>query len=203
LRYLIARSAETIPRPAVPPLALLAAVVATALVAFGGRYGYHRDELYFLAAGDRLEWGYVDQGPLTPAIAGLMDTVAPESLVALRLPSALATAATVFLTGMIARELGGASRAQFIAAACTAVGAVFLTTGHLLSTTTFDLLAWPAITWICVRAIRTGDDRLWLLAGFVLGVALLNKPLPAFLAAGLLVGVAIAGPRRLLRSPWV
>jgi DNA-binding transcriptional LysR family regulator len=45
----------------------------------------------------------------------------------------------------------------------------------------------------------TGDRRSWLVAGVVLGVGLLNKPLPAFLAAGMLAGIAIAGPRRLLR----
>jgi 4-amino-4-deoxy-L-arabinose transferase-like glycosyltransferase len=54
-----------------------------------------------------------------------------------------------------------------------------------------------------VRAVRSGDDRLWLVAGVVLGVALNNKPLPAFLALGLLAGVVIAGPRRLLRSRYV
>jgi 4-amino-4-deoxy-L-arabinose transferase-like glycosyltransferase len=78
-----------------------------------------------------------------------------------------------------------------------------LFTGHLLSTSTFDLLAWTLLVWLCVRAIRTDSDRLWLVAGVVLGIGLLNKPLPAFLAAGMLAGVLIAGPRRLLRNPYV
>ena len=80
---------------------------------------------------------------------------------------------------------------------------VVLFSGHLLSTSTFDLLVWTAITWLVVRAVRTGDDRLWLVAGVVLGIGLLNKPLPAFLALGMLAGVAISGPRRLLRNPSV
>jgi 4-amino-4-deoxy-L-arabinose transferase-like glycosyltransferase len=177
--------------------------VAGVLVAASGGYGYHRDELYFIAAGERLAWGYPDQGPVTPLIARAMEELAPGSLTMLRLPSALATGCLVLLTGLLARELGGGRRAEALAAACAAVGVVFLFTGHLLSTTTFDLLAWTALTFIAIRAVRTGDDRLWLPAGVVLGVALLNKPLPAFLAAGLLIGVAIAGPGRLLRSRWV
>ena len=80
---------------------------------------------------------------------------------------------------------------------------IVLFTGHTLSTSTFDLLVWAAVTWLAVRAIRTGQDRLWLLAGAVLGVGLLNKPLPVFLAAGLLAALALCGPRRLLRSRHV
>jgi 4-amino-4-deoxy-L-arabinose transferase-like glycosyltransferase len=182
---------------------LTAGAVALVLVAFASGYGYHRDELYFLAAGERLDWAYADQGPLTPLIARAMSELAPDSLTVLRLPSALAAGATVLLTGLLARELGGRRRAQSIAAACAAVAVIVLFTGHLLSTSSFDLLVWTALTWLVVRAIRTGDDRLWPIAGVVLGIGLLNKPLPAFLALGMLVGVAIAGPRRLLANPYV
>jgi 4-amino-4-deoxy-L-arabinose transferase-like glycosyltransferase len=185
-------------------LVVLAAVAVTlVLAAFASGYGYHRDELYFLAAGQHLDWGYADQGPVTPLIARAMSELAPDSLTVLRLPSALAAGITVLLTGLLARELGGRRRAEWIAVTCAAVAVIVLFTGHLLSTSTFDLLVWAALTWLAVRAVRTGDDRLWLIAGVVLGVGLLNKPLPAFLALGMLAGVAIAGPRRLLRNPYV
>jgi 4-amino-4-deoxy-L-arabinose transferase-like glycosyltransferase len=185
--------------PAVP----LAVLTAALLVAFAGRYGYHRDELYFIVAGEHLAWAYADQGPLTPLIARAMEELAGGSLTVLRIPSALMTGAIVLLTGLLARELGGSRRAEAIAAGCAAVGVVFLSAGHLLSTTTFDLLAWTLVVHLVVRAMRCGDDRLFLVAGVVLGLGLLNKPLPAFLALGLLAGVAVAGPRRLIRSPWV
>jgi len=121
----------------------------------------------------------------------------------LRLPAAVAAGLIVLLTGLLARELGGSRRAEWLGAACAAVGVIVLFTGHLLNTSTFDLLVWTTLTWLAVRAVRTGDDRLWLVAGVVLGLGLLNKPLPAFLAVGMLAGVAIAGPRRLLRNPYV
>jgi len=183
--------------------ALVAAGTTVLLVAFASGYGYHRDELYFLAAGKHLAWAYADQGPLTPLIARAMDEIARDSLTALRLPSALASGATVLITGLLARELGGSRRAELLAASCAAVASIVLFTGHLLSTSTIDLLAWTSLSLVAVRAVRTGEDRLWLAAGVVLGVALLNKPLPAFLALGLLAGVALAGPRRLLRNPYV
>ncbi len=173
------------------------------LVVLSAGYGYHRDELYFVAAGKHLAFGYVDQGPVTPLIARAMTAIAPDSLTVLRIPAALAAGLTVLLTGLLVRELGGTRRAQSIAAACAAAASIVLFTGHLLSTSTFDLLVWTAVTWLAIRAVRKREDRLWLVAGAVLGIGLMNKPLPAFLALGLLVGVAVSGPRRLLRNRYV
>jgi 4-amino-4-deoxy-L-arabinose transferase-like glycosyltransferase len=181
----------------------VAGAVAVLLAVFAGGYGYHRDELYFLEAGNHLAWGYADQGPLTPLIAHVMNALAPGSLTVLRLPSALMAGAIVLVTGLTAFELGAGRRAQLIAASCAAVASVVLVVGHLLSTSTFDLLAWSVVTWLAARVIRTGDQRLWLAAGFVAGLALLNKPLIAFLLLALAVGAVVAGPRRLLRSGWL
>lgn len=185
------------------PLLITAGAVVAALVLSAGRYGYHRDELYFLRAGRHLDWGYVDQPPLTPLMARLISAIAPESLTALRLPSALAAGLVVLLTGLIARELGAPRRAQLLAAACMAVSALLLAVGHLLSTATFDLLAWTAISWLVVRVLLGGDQRLWLAIGLLAGVALLNKTLVAFLAVSLVIAVLVAGPRDILRSRWL
>jgi 4-amino-4-deoxy-L-arabinose transferase-like glycosyltransferase len=182
---------------------VIAAAVTVLLIGFASGYGYHRDELYFLAAGHHLDWTYADQGPMTPLIARAMSEIDAGSLTVLRMPSALAAGITVLLTGLLAHELGGSRRAEAIAAACSAVAVIVLFSGHLLSTSTFDLLAWTAVIWLVIRAVRTGDDRLWPVGGAVLGLGLLNKPLPAFLAAGLLAGVAVSGPRRLFRNPRV
>lgn len=192
------RIAGAIPRSVVA----LAAAVGVVELVFASRYGYHRDELYFLAAGRHLDWSYADQGPLTPLIARGMSAIASGSLTVLRIPSALAAAAIVVVTAALAREFGGSPRAQTIAAGCAAVSSIVLFDGHLLSTSTIDLLVWTVLTWLVVRAVSTGEDWLWLVAGFVLGVGLLNKPLPAFLAVALLAGLVLTGPRRLLRSRY-
>jgi hypothetical protein len=182
-------------------LVALAAGVAALLVATAHRYGYHRDELYFLRAGREPAFGYVDQPPLTPLLARAMDTVLPGSLTGLRLPSALAAALVVLLTGLIARELGGGRGAQLLAAASMGVSAVLLAVGHLLSTTTFDLLAWTALTLLLVRGLRDGGP-VWLAAGAAAGLALQNKSLPLVLLAGVVAGVLAVGPRAALASRW-
>lgn len=203
------------PAPASPPGAppevgargrgpwLVSAATTVTLVLLAGRYGYHRDELYFLLAGRHLDWGYVDQGPLVPALARLLDTIAPGNLVVLRTPSALLAGVAVLLVAAIARELGGGRGAQTFAAVLAALSGIVLASGHLLSTTTVDLLVWLAAVWCAVRLLRTGDSRWALGIGLALGVGMLSKLLPALLAVGLIAGVLIAGPRRLLRDRWV
>jgi hypothetical protein len=202
----VTRSETAVDRVARPPVAWapLGAVgiaVALLLLAFAGRYGYSRDELYFLRAGRELAFGYVDQPPLTPLLARAMDELFPGSLVGLRLPSALAAGLLVLVTGLIARELGGGRTAQLLAAASMAVSSVLLIASHLLTTTTVDLLAWTALSWLLVRALRDGGP-VWLVTGAVAGVALQNKVQPVFLLAAVVLGVLAVGPRPALRSPW-
>jgi 4-amino-4-deoxy-L-arabinose transferase-like glycosyltransferase len=118
----------------------IAAAQFALLVATSTRYGYHRDEMYFIAAGSHPAFGYPDQPPLVPLLSWAMHELGPGSLLVLRLPSALVAVATTVLAGVIAREIGD-RRAQVIAAACTASSGFALAVGHFVTTTTFDLLS--------------------------------------------------------------
>ena len=181
----------------------VAGAVTVVLLGFAGRYGYHRDELYFLLCGRHLAWGFVDQPPLTPAIARLTDLIAPGNLVVLRTPSALIAGGSVLLVALIAREVGGGRAAQVLAAVLAATSGMVLAACHLLSTTTPDLPVWLAVILLTLRILRTGDTRWAPLIGLVCGVGLLNKYLVGLLVVGLATGVLIAGPRRLLRDRWL
>ena len=186
-----------------PALLGTAGLVVVALAVTAGRYGYHRDELYFIAAGAHPALGYPDQPPLTPLLAWAMNALVPQSLTVLRIPAMVAGALTTIATGLMAREFGGRARAQWLAAACWGVGAVCLVTGHFLSTTTGDVCA-TAIASLCVvRLLRTGDLRWWAPAGFVVGVGLLNKSWIAVVLALVLLSLAVLGPRDALRSRWL
>jgi hypothetical protein len=184
-------------------LLLVAAAPVTLLLAVSGRYGYHRDELYFLAAGRHLAWGYPDQPPFVPFLARAVSAIAPGSLVALRTPSAIGMAAVVVMTGLTAREFGASRAGQLIAAGSMAVAAFLLGAGHLLSTSTFVLVTWTVLMLLVVRILRTGNDRMWVVAGVVAGWGLLDSDLMAFLMGGLVVGLLITGPRRVFASPWI
>lgn len=195
-------SAKSYLRSDAGPL-VAAGAVFVLLVAVSGRYGYHRDELYFLAAGRHLAWGYADQPPFVPALARLMSAIAPGSLPVLRLPSALASAADVLITARLAREFGASRGGQTLAAVAMATAPFVLGAGHLTSTATFQLLAWTTVLYLVVRVLRTGNDRLFVVTGVVAGIGLMDNDLLAFLLIGLGVGVLISGPRRMFRSPWL
>jgi 4-amino-4-deoxy-L-arabinose transferase-like glycosyltransferase len=172
------------------------------LLATAGRYGYHRDELYFIAAGAHPAFGYPDQPPLVPLLSHAMQVVAPGSLIALRLPSALIASSTVVVAALICRELGGTTRAQVIATACTAASAFALATGHFVTTTTADLLTTTLLLWLVVRAVAIGSSRPMLWAGVVVGLGAQAKPQVALVAVVLVAALALVGPRRLLLSLW-
>lgn len=195
-------SAKSYLRSDAGPL-IAAGVVFALLVAVSGRYGYHRDELYFLAAGHHLAWGYPDQPPFVPALAHVMSWIGPGSLPVLRLPSAIASAADVLIAARLAREFGATRGAQTLAAVAMATAPFVLGSGHLTSTATFDLTAWTALLYLVVRILRTGNDRLFVIAGVIAGVGLMDNALVAFLLAGLGIGILISGPRALFRSPWL
>ncbi|MFE7745961.1 ArnT family glycosyltransferase [Nocardia sp. NPDC057455] len=189
-----------------PPFALggvgaVASLGALALLVSIGRYGFFGDELYFVAAGRRLAVGYADQGPLLPAIARTMDLLAPDSLVALRLPAVLITVAAVVVTAQIAREFGGARPAQVLAAAAYATSPFLLVQGDQLATNTIDTALWVVVSWLVVRWVRTRHDGLLMAAALVTAVDMQVKWLIPFFWIALAVGVAIYGPRELLRRP--
>src|SRR3954467_5998156 len=100
-----------------PALVLYLAVAKLVLhLLTASRYGIFRDELYYLACAEHLDWGYVDQPPLIALIAWFARHVFGSSLLGLRLLPAVAGATMVWLTGKLARELGGGRFAQALAA---------------------------------------------------------------------------------------
>ena len=88
---------RNVPAFARVPVLVIAALTALAHLGFAiaGR-GYWLDEVLMLAVGrHHLDWGSADQPPVVPLLAAAADAIAPGSMVALRVPAILATAAAV------------------------------------------------------------------------------------------------------------
>src|ERR1700730_8459559 len=106
------------------------------------RYGYFRDELYYIACARHLDFGYVDLAPLSAFLLRIELILFGSSLFALRIFPAVASALTIALTGMLTRELGG--RAWAITLACTGMlgSLFFLAVGNFYSPNVFEPLFW-------------------------------------------------------------
>jgi Dolichyl-phosphate-mannose-protein mannosyltransferase len=166
-------------------------------------YGYHRDELYYMANGEHLGLGYVDHPPLIGFIAAFIRVALGESLFALRLLPALAAAATVWMASAIVREFGGNRFAQILAAITTMLPPVFLAVFSYLSMNSFDILIWAIGCWVLARILRTGNQRLWVLFGVVMGIGLQNKISVLFLGFGIVVGLLLSRRWEIILSPWL
>jgi hypothetical protein len=190
-------------RPWLAP-AVLAAMAILLHLACGGRYGLFRDELYFVACGKRLAWGYVDQPPLIAAVARLAWWLSDDggSVLVFRLPAMLAHGGTVLVTAALARQLGGGASAMALASAAVAVSAVNLAQGHLLTMNVFEILLWSG-TGLAALQAASGRPPRWLITGALLGLALLTKYSAVFLALALLAGLAATAARRELASRWL
>jgi 4-amino-4-deoxy-L-arabinose transferase-like glycosyltransferase len=188
-----------------PPLAripVVAALVALAavLAAFSDRYDYHRDELYFRML--RPAWGYVDEPPLSPLLVRTLSHVA-DAPWAVRLPATLAAAASVLVVALVTRELGGGRGAQALCAWAYGFAVIPLIFGHVMLTSSLDLLVWPTVTLLIMRALLREQPGWWLAAGAVVGLSTYNKLLVVTLLVALGAGLLACGPRRALWSPWV
>jgi len=190
-----------------PPLSRAVIIVALADVALhlllSTRYGYFRDELYYLACANHLDFGYVDQPPLSILILWLQTALFGTSLPALRLVPALAGGALVFMTGAFAREFGGGRWAQILAAGSVLVAPGLLGIGGFYSMNAIEPLFFIGAAWIVVTIIKSGCDRLWLWFGVLAGLGLENKLSMAFLCFGIAAGLLLTENRKYLLSKWL
>ena len=196
------------PISALPPLAvgILIGLCATKILLhiFTSlrHYGYFRDELYYLDMARHLDWGYVDAAPLV-AVYAKIALLMGGSLTALRVIPALAGAALIALTMLIARELGGGRYAQFLAGLSILLCPAILLTDSLFTMNAFEPLFWMGCIWIVARILRTGDSRLWLWFGVLAGFGLENKHSTLSFGFAITVALLLTHNRREFTRPWI
>jgi hypothetical protein len=180
----------------------LAAFLVHIIVSATTAYGIFRDELYYIACSSHLDWGFVDQPPLSLLLLRLNRALFGESLPALRLMPGLAHAAIVLLSGLLAKELGGKRFAQSLAALCSLFAPAYLGIFDFYSMNSFDILFWALVFLAVVRLLKTGNRSLWLLIGLLAGLGLQNKLSVLFLLFGLGIGLLATRHRRWLLTKW-
>ncbi|MCA1717478.1 MAG: glycosyltransferase family 39 protein [Actinobacteria bacterium] len=167
-----------------------------------GNYGFYRDELYFIAAGERLDLGYVDFPPLVAVASAIARSLFGDSLAALHFFPALASAGVVVLTGLMARELGGGRFAQVLAALASLVAPGILVFGTWLSMDAFDQLFWALAAYVLLLILKWDRPGLWLAFGLVAGLGLLAKVTMLFFGFAVFVALLLTPARKHLLSKW-
>jgi hypothetical protein len=185
-------------------IVLFAALKTIAQASLGSRYGFHRDELQFVADALHLDWGFVAYPPLTPLAGRLALELFGPSLAGLRLFGAIAQSAVIVLAAMMARTLGGGRASQWVSAIFVALAPVSLASSSLFEYVAFDLLWWVFLAWLVTETLTSEDPRWWTATGLVIGLGVETKYSIAMLVAGI-VATTLASPilRRHLKTPWL
>jgi hypothetical protein len=169
----------------------------------GNDYGYFRDELYFLACGEHLAFGYPDHAPLSVWMTKFSRVIFGDSLYAIRFLPALAGALKIVLTGWFVRELGGRHFATLIACLCVLVAPIYLAGDNLLSMNAYESLFWTGCALAYVLAVKRENPRYWLLFGALAGLGLMNKHSMVFFGMAFVVGLLFTQDRKFFAGKFL
>ncbi len=183
-------------------VALLATLTLAFHMATATLYGFFIDELYFLACGQHLAWGFIDMPPLTAFQAWLTRHLFGDSPYSIRLFPSLAGAGLVLLAGVLVRELGGGRFAQIVAALVVAVAPGYLVFCSYLSMNAIEPLIWTGCAIVVVRILKGGDPRWWLVFGLLSGVGLLNKHTMLVFGFSIVMALLLTADRKLMFNRW-
>jgi Dolichyl-phosphate-mannose-protein mannosyltransferase len=172
---------------------------------FNGWYGFghFNDELYYLACAARPAAGYVDHPPLSIWILRAVTSLGGDSTAAIRFLPALAGAASVFLTGLLARRMGGNTLAASLASLCVIAAPVLMVLFGFYSMNSFEVFLWVAFTLVVVIILTEDRRRLWLLAGLIAGLGLENKHTMAVYGFAFFTGLLLSPQRKHFASVWL
>jgi hypothetical protein len=169
---------------------------------FNNRYGYFRDEFDYIICGRHLAWGYVDQPPLVPVLSRMFIGVFGESLRAVRLMPVLAVSATIIVSGLIARELGGKRFAVILTALSVLIAPIYLSNASLLTSNCLEPLLWMGCAYFALLAVQR-NPRYWLWFGVVAGIGMQEKYSIAVFGFGIVVGLLLTAQRRVFLDKWI
>src|SRR5690625_366287 len=189
--------------PARPPIAwrVLIALAGTKLlghltVALITPYELHRDELLYLALGQRLRFWAMDVPPKIAVVANAATATFGDSLFAVRFAPAIIGTAVLMMAVLLARELGGGRLAQSVAGLAILVNPLFLRSATLLQPVVLDQFCWALGLLAIVRIIRSDSVGWWVVLGVSAGLGLLSKLSIVFFGTGVAAAMLLTPQRR-------
>ncbi len=166
-------------------------------------YGFHRDELLHLSVSEHLAWGFMEFPPFIGFIGKLAGLFFDYSLWGTRLFPTIAGIAILIVCCMIAKELGGKSKAILLAGICILAFLPFYRNHTLFQPVAFDQLFWTLGFYFLIKFINSEKKNYLIFLGITLGLGLLTKYTILVWAFGLFIGLFFYKDGALFKDKWL
>jgi hypothetical protein len=120
----------------------------------------------------------------------------------IRIVPAIVTSVIVFIIGLFTVRLGGNKVAVIISTVAFMLSPIFLGINTYYSMNVFDFLFWISSAYVFLRIVQTGNSKLWILLGVVIGFGLLNKTSMLWLCVGIFIGTVFTPLRKDLKTRY-
>jgi hypothetical protein len=165
-------------------------------------YGYHRDEMYYVAIADGFSWSNLDMPPGSPLYLKLFLVLFGHSLKVVHLAAAVCGALVIVFGMLIAKELGGKRYAMVLTGTFLLLSGLIIF-GSLYSYDDPSFVVWAGVFYLLIRMLNGADQRLWLAAGVLMGLGMLTKLTILFLGFSLFVSLWFVPQRNWFKRPWI
>ena len=168
-------------------------------------YGFHRDELLYLAVSERLSVFRNEFPPLIAILGYFKLLISSESLFVVRLLPALAGGAIVLISGLMVREIGGGRFAQLLTGITILFAPLYLRSSTLFQPVIFEQLLWTISCYLVILINNRNNSHLWYVLGVILGFGLLTKFTILIFGFALFIGLLLTSQRHWLyrKEPWL
>ena len=165
-------------------------------------YGYHRDEMYYVAIADGFSFSNWDMPPGSVLYLKLFLVLFGHSLKVVHLAAAVCGAIVMVFGCLIAKELGGRRYAISLTGTVLLFSGLVIF-GSLYSYDDLSFVLWAAVFYLLVKMLKGADQRLWLVAGLLMGIGMLTKLTILFLGFSIFVTLWLVPQRSWYKSRWI
>jgi hypothetical protein len=147
--------------------------------------GFHSDELLHIATGNHPAIGYMEFPPMIGWMAWIQDQFGSASVFVHHIFTHIATILILILVGLTTIELGGRSKAVFIALLCIMISPGFDRSHQLFQPVVFSELFWVLSFYLLVRFVKEPNNKNLFYLTVALAFGFLTKYDIVFFIAGI------------------
>ena len=187
------------------PEVLIVACFAFANVIFHlllPEYGYHRDEMYYVAIADGFSFSNIDMPPGAPLYLKFFLILFGHSIKVVHLAASACGSMVIVFGCLIAKEFGGKRYAMVLTGTFLMLSGLTIF-GSLYSYDDPSFVVWAAVLYCIVKMLKGSDQRLWLVVGALLGIGMLTKLTILFLGFAIFISLWMIRERAWYARPWI